>query len=179
MVTLAATVFRLRIRRKIRARTRGAMPPTKSNDGGCSASPAFSGGLLPLMPLFVTTQTRTEQQKALQPFGLQGYPLKWSRRRDSNSRRPPWQGGALPTELRLREKNGEQAYVSASSTAFLQNFQIKDLLVARLNGQWHQPGLFPKRNGFFAQQVAKNQLDVFRRAFLENKIHRQADGVVA
>src|SRR5256885_538833 len=25
---------------------------------------------------------------------------KWSGRRDSNSRRPPWQGGALPTELR-------------------------------------------------------------------------------
>ena len=26
--------------------------------------------------------------------------VKWSGRRDSNSRRPPWQGGALPTELR-------------------------------------------------------------------------------
>ena len=26
--------------------------------------------------------------------------LKWSERRGSNSRHPPWQGGALPTELR-------------------------------------------------------------------------------
>lgn len=30
--------------------------------------------------------------------------LKWSGRRDSNSRRPPWQGGALPTELRPQNR---------------------------------------------------------------------------
>src|SRR3954464_14206438 len=31
---------------------------------------------------------------------------KWSGRRDSNSRRPPWQGGALPTELLPRGRGG-------------------------------------------------------------------------
>lgn len=30
--------------------------------------------------------------------------LKWSGRRDSNSRHPPWKGGALPTELSPHEK---------------------------------------------------------------------------
>ena len=29
---------------------------------------------------------------------------KWSGRRDSNSRHPPWKGGALPTELRPQNK---------------------------------------------------------------------------
>jgi hypothetical protein len=33
---------------------------------------------------------------------------KWSGRRDSNSRRPPWQGGALPTELRPRIRGEDQ-----------------------------------------------------------------------
>ncbi len=28
------------------------------------------------------------------------YEFEWSGRRDSNPRHPPWQGGALPTELR-------------------------------------------------------------------------------
>ena len=27
----------------------------------------------------------------------------WSGRRDSNPRHPPWQGGALPTELRPQQ----------------------------------------------------------------------------
>jgi hypothetical protein len=34
------------------------------------------------------------------PVSPLGAHPKWSGRRDSNSRRPPWQGGALPTELR-------------------------------------------------------------------------------
>jgi hypothetical protein len=36
----------------------------------------------------------------------QGSSGKWSGRRDSNSRRPPWQGGALPTELRPQIRGG-------------------------------------------------------------------------
>ena len=31
---------------------------------------------------------------------IKSYSDKWSGRRDSNPRHPPWQGGALPTELR-------------------------------------------------------------------------------
>jgi hypothetical protein len=30
---------------------------------------------------------------------------QWSGRRDSNPRHPPWQGGALPTELRPHMKS--------------------------------------------------------------------------
>ena len=38
--------------------------------------------------------------KMLQTFALPlGYGTEWSGRRDSDSRPPPWQGGALPTEL--------------------------------------------------------------------------------
>ena len=33
------------------------------------------------------------------PYHLAMAPNKWSGRRDSDSRPPPWQGGALPTEL--------------------------------------------------------------------------------
>src|SRR5258708_3008785 len=40
------------------------------------------------------------------PGSLPGAFTKWSGRRDSNSRRPPWQGGGLPTELLPRERGG-------------------------------------------------------------------------
>ncbi len=42
---------------------------------------------------------------------------KWSGRRDSNSRRPPWQGGALPTELRPRNRESEVNRPTLPSTA--------------------------------------------------------------
>ena len=48
--------------------------------------------------------TESEKEKPRNLFRFRGFHLKWSRRRDSNSRRPPWQGGALPTELRLHDQ---------------------------------------------------------------------------
>ena len=33
------------------------------------------------------------------------YEFEWSGRRDSNPRHPPWQGGALPTELRPQKED--------------------------------------------------------------------------
>ncbi|MEY4941587.1 MAG: hypothetical protein RIQ93_3322 [Verrucomicrobiota bacterium] len=53
-------------------------------------------------------------KKALREEGL-----KWSGRRDSNSRRPPWQGGALPTELRPRNRVQGVGVVARPSTAIL------------------------------------------------------------
>ena len=44
---------------------------------------------------------------------------KWSGRRDSNSRRPPWQGGALPTELHPQSRPKQVEGSEASSTAIL------------------------------------------------------------
>ena len=45
--------------------------------------------------------------------------LKWSGRRDSNARRPPWQGGALPTELRPQSRvQGVGAEERASTGIF-------------------------------------------------------------
>src|SRR6202012_3566054 len=43
---------------------------------------------------------------------------KWSGRRDSNSRRPPWQGGALPTELRPRTRGSADNTGHWPSTLF-------------------------------------------------------------
>ena len=47
---------------------------------------------------------------------------KWSGRRDSNSRRPPWQGGALPTELRPQNRVSEVSPTPTPSTAILDCF---------------------------------------------------------
>jgi hypothetical protein len=42
-----------------------------------------------------------EAESTYSDFGTIVFPLNiWSGRRDSNPRHPPWQGGALPTELR-------------------------------------------------------------------------------
>src|SRR6185312_13423351 len=45
--------------------------------------------------------------------------LKWSGRRDSNSRRPPWQGGALPTELLPRERRSIRLPFLSSTRLFI------------------------------------------------------------
>lgn len=53
---------------------------------------------------------------------LEAFPAvfrKWSGRRDSNSRRPPWQGGALPTELRPQNREPEVSDPPRPSTAIL------------------------------------------------------------
>src|SRR3954469_20206980 len=47
---------------------------------------------------------------------------KWSGRRDSNSRRPPWQGGALPTELRPQSELQGVGATKVPSTAILETF---------------------------------------------------------
>jgi hypothetical protein len=44
--------------------------------------------------------------------------MNWSGRRDSNSRRPPWQGGALPTELRPQCRGKVLRDPAVASTAF-------------------------------------------------------------
>ena len=61
--------------------------------------------------------------KVLQTFALPlGYGTlkKWSGRRDSDSRPPPWQGGALPTELLPQKCPGTESnhrHVDFQSTA--------------------------------------------------------------
>ena len=47
-------------------------------------------------------RSRLDMKKPLET--LPAVLTKWSGRRDSNSRRPPWQGGALPTELRPQNR---------------------------------------------------------------------------
>ena len=59
---------------------------------------------------------------------------KWSERRGSNSRHPPWQGGALPTELRSLKKlktikKGNPVNWNFLDFKFLS--QTKRLLIAR------------------------------------------------
>ena len=41
--------------------------------------------------------------------------LRWSERRGSNSRHPPWQGGALPAELLSQYSNLQTTYLSDNS----------------------------------------------------------------
>jgi hypothetical protein len=64
-------------------------------------------------PALAANQRPTRRSGSILEFGLNektagdassGFSEKWSGRRDSNSRRPPWQGGALPTELRPQNR---------------------------------------------------------------------------
>ena len=63
----------------------------------------------------------SRKQKTPAAFSATGVLGKWSGRRDSNSRRPPWQGGALPTELRPQTGRREHSLRWRASTGFLTN----------------------------------------------------------
>jgi hypothetical protein len=63
---------------------------------------------------------------AMVVIGNQGPILKWSGRRDSNSRHPPWKGGALPTELRPQKSlNGGAGWIRTTESL---RWQIYSLL---------------------------------------------------
>ena len=51
-------------------------------------------------------QVARELPALLEQVGISRRKGKWSERRDLNPRRSPWQGDALPTELRSRPKVG-------------------------------------------------------------------------
>ena len=56
---------------------------------------------------------------------MEGLIKKWSERRDSNPRQPPWQGGALPTELLSHRlmKLKDTIFAKHSQQIFIQSEQ--------------------------------------------------------
>ena len=69
----------------------------------------------------VRAEKAQKKRPAVKPDAL----LKWSGRRDSNSRRPPWQGGALPTELRPQNRVLGLGSAPHPSTAFSNSFSAR------------------------------------------------------
>ena len=83
-----------------------------------ASQPGSSAGNVRNVVLFSITTTPTGESVSMLLEPDTHTLWKWSGRRDSNSRRPPWQGGALPTELRPRERGSEHRPPPRPSTAF-------------------------------------------------------------
>ena len=86
------------------------------------AYPPRFPGISPVRTWPQRAQVTLYQQKN----GLVSEALKWSGRRDSNSRRPPWQGGALPTELRPQIRVQGVGRSEHPSTAIFETYLARD-----------------------------------------------------
>ena len=101
---------------------------------------ATSNSLLEFKPLRTCFQSiNTQERPPAIPEAFQ----KWSERRGSNSRHLPWQGSALPTELRSLKKSWIKSY---SAECLSMRFLIKQAFAATLgNSSRSRAGCAPYR----------------------------------